>query len=160
MFNNCVALFLIHSIREQVTNIGAHLRWTQTTTFSNSSSNHLRHAVEEGNNARGCPSAAGNQPRGALSERSSKPEKKGHQPNTAGGGAKPRNQRLRSHTPASAEKERENASDSWTSEEDWRSCWRNVSYHVRRPRTKASTESASSRKSKQWWWMVWWLSSW
>jgi hypothetical protein len=27
IFNNCVALFLIHNIWEQVTNIGAHLRW-------------------------------------------------------------------------------------------------------------------------------------
>jgi hypothetical protein len=28
MINNCVALFLTHNIWEQVTNIGAHLRWT------------------------------------------------------------------------------------------------------------------------------------
>jgi hypothetical protein len=55
MFNNCVALFLIHNIWEQVTNIGAHLQWTQTTTFDNISSIYLRHATEEGNSARGCP---------------------------------------------------------------------------------------------------------
>ena len=42
IFNNCVSSFLIHSIWEQENNIGAHLRWTQTTTFDNSSSNHLR----------------------------------------------------------------------------------------------------------------------
>jgi hypothetical protein len=43
-----------------------------------------------------------------LSERSPKPEKEGYQPNTAGG-VRPRNQRLGSHTPTSAEKEREDA---------------------------------------------------
>jgi hypothetical protein len=127
IFNNCVALFFIHNIWEKVTNIGAHLQWTQKTNFSNISSIHLRHATEEYNSARGCPCVAGHQPRGAFSERSLKPEKEGHQPNTVGG-ARPRHQRLRSHTPASVEKERENASASWTSEEDWWSCQGNAPY--------------------------------
>jgi hypothetical protein len=46
------------------------------------------------------------QPRGALSERSLKPEKEDYQPNTAGGGARPRDQRLGGHTPAIGERER------------------------------------------------------
>jgi hypothetical protein len=47
-----------------------------------SASIRLRHAAEEGNSARGCPVATGHQPRDTLSERSSKPEKEGYQPNT------------------------------------------------------------------------------
>jgi hypothetical protein len=55
------------------------------------------------------------------------------------------------------EKERENALASWTSEEDWRSYQRNVPYHARWARTKATTERVSARKSKLWWRMVWWF---
>jgi hypothetical protein len=33
IINDCVALFLIYSIWEQVNNIGAHLWWTRPTTF-------------------------------------------------------------------------------------------------------------------------------
>jgi hypothetical protein len=51
-----------------VTNIGAHLRWTQTATFGYISSIHFRHATKEVNGARGCPSTAGHQPRGSLRE--------------------------------------------------------------------------------------------
>jgi hypothetical protein len=69
------------SIWEQVTNIGAHLRWTQTTTFNTkNSSNYLRHAAEEGDSARGCPCTARHQPRGASFERGLKPERKAISP--------------------------------------------------------------------------------
>jgi hypothetical protein len=51
-----------------------------------SASIHLRHAAEEGNCARGCPTTTGHQPRDSLAERSSEPENKGYQPNTTGRG--------------------------------------------------------------------------
>jgi hypothetical protein len=87
-----------------------------------SASFHLRHATKEGNSAMGCPIATGHQPRDTLSERSPEPEKEGYQPNTAGGGVGPRNQRAGSHTPTSAEEEREDALASQPSQEDRRSC--------------------------------------
>jgi hypothetical protein len=77
-----------------------------------SASIHLRHAAQEGNSARGCPAATGHQPRDSLAERSLEPEKEGYQPNTAGGGVIPRNQRPGSHTPTSVEEERVDASSS------------------------------------------------
>jgi hypothetical protein len=83
-----------------------------------STSIHLRHIAEEGNSARGCPAATRHQPRDTPAERTPEPEKEGYQPNTAGGGVGPRNQRLGSHTPTSTEEEREDASASRPSEED------------------------------------------
>jgi hypothetical protein len=163
IFKNCVALFLIHSIWEQETNIGAHhgaRTRTQMTTVGNSSSIYLRHATEEGNGTRGCPCTAGHQPRGDLFERSLKPEKEGHHPNTARGGARPRDQRPRDHSPTSAEKEGENALASYTSEEDWWSYQRNAPYHARQARMKAALERASTRNPKLWWCMVWWFPPW
>jgi hypothetical protein len=85
-----------------------------------STSIHLRHIAEEGNSARGCPAATRHQPRDTPAERTPEPEKEGYQPNTAGGGVGPRNQRLGSHTPTSTEEEREDASASRPSEEDRR----------------------------------------
>jgi hypothetical protein len=72
-----------------------------------SASIHLRRAAEEGNSARACPTTTRHQPRDTLAERSLEREKEGCQPNTAGGGVGPRNQRPRSHIPTSVEEERE-----------------------------------------------------
>jgi hypothetical protein len=69
-----------------------------------SASIHLRHAVEEGNNAKGCFASTGDQSGDALTERSQELEEKGYQPNTSGGGVGPRNQRLESYTSPSTEK--------------------------------------------------------
>jgi hypothetical protein len=71
-----------------------------------SASIHLRHAAEEGNSARGYPSATGHQPRDSLLERSPEPEKEGYQTNTAGGRTGPINQGLGGYSPTSAKKER------------------------------------------------------
>jgi hypothetical protein len=43
---------------------------------TNNCSNHLHHAAEEGNSARGCPHATGYQPRRTSFERSPKPKRK------------------------------------------------------------------------------------
>jgi hypothetical protein len=53
-----------------------------------------------------------------LSLESPKLEEEGYQPNIAGGRTGPRDQRLGGYSPASVEKEREDASASRTSKED------------------------------------------
>ena len=71
----CVALFLIHSIWEQVSNIGAHLRCTHFHNLRQSIN--LHHAAEEDNSARGCTEATGHKLGDSLSER---PEAKRERP--------------------------------------------------------------------------------
>jgi hypothetical protein len=72
-----------------------------------SASSDLRHAAEESFRARGyCNAATGHKPGDSLSPRGSKPEEKGQQSNTPGGGVGPRDQGHGNHTSTSA-KEKE-----------------------------------------------------
>jgi hypothetical protein len=87
-----------------------------------SASTDLRHAVEEYNCARGCCTAAtGHKPGDFLSPRGSKPEDKGHQSNTLGGGVGPRDQGHGNHPSTSAKEEGEDGSAGRSSKEDRRS---------------------------------------
>jgi hypothetical protein len=87
-----------------------------------SASTDLRHAVEEYNCARGCCTAAtGHKPGDFLSSRGSKPEDKGHQSNTLGGGVGPRDQGHGNHPSTSAKEEGEDGSAGRSSKEDRRS---------------------------------------
>jgi hypothetical protein len=98
-------LFLIYSIWEQVANIGAHL---QCTHFHNlRQSINLRHATKEDSNARGCTAATGHKLGDDLSPRSQKPEEKGYQSNTSGGGARPGNQEPGIHSSVGAKEKGE-----------------------------------------------------
>jgi hypothetical protein len=70
-----VALFLTHSIWEQVPNIGAHLRCTHFYNIQQSTD--LRHAAEEDNSARGCcTTATGHKPGDSLSLREARSQKR------------------------------------------------------------------------------------
>jgi hypothetical protein len=88
-----------------VANIGTDLRCTH---FHNLRQNiNLCHATEEDSSARGCTAATGHKPGDDLSPRSQKPEEKGYQPNTLGGGARPGNQEPGSHSSAGAKEKGE-----------------------------------------------------
>jgi hypothetical protein len=73
-----------------------------------SASTNLRHAAEERFSARGCrTTATGPKSGDSLPPRGPKPEKEGHQLNTLGGGAGPRNQKHGDHPSASTKKKGE-----------------------------------------------------
>jgi hypothetical protein len=88
-----------------VTNIGAHLRCIHFHNLRQSIN--LHHATEEDKSARGCTVATGHKSGDALSPRSQKPEKKGYQSNTSGGGARPGDQEPGSHSSAGAKEKGE-----------------------------------------------------
>jgi hypothetical protein len=70
-----------------------------------SASTDLRHAAEEDNYAKGCCTATTRHKLGdSLSPRGSKPEEKGHQSNTPGGGVGPRDQGHGNHPSTSTNK--------------------------------------------------------
>jgi hypothetical protein len=84
-----------------------------------SSSPDLRHAAEESFRARGCCAAAtGHKPGDSFSLRGSKPEEKGHQSNTPGGGDGPRDQGHGDHPSTSTKEKGEDGSASRSSKED------------------------------------------
>jgi hypothetical protein len=115
--NICVALFLTHSIREQVPNIGVQLRCTHFHNLRQSTD--LRHAAEEDNSARGCCTiATGHKPGDSLSPRGSKPEEKGHQSNIPGGGVGSRDEGHGNHSSTSAKEKGEDGSTGRSSKED------------------------------------------
>jgi hypothetical protein len=100
-----------------VTNIGAHLRYTHFHNLRQSTD--LRHAAEEDNSARGyCTAATRHKPGDSLSLRGSKPEEKGHQSNTPGGGVGPRDQGHGNHPSTSAKEKGEDGSTGRSSKED------------------------------------------
>jgi hypothetical protein len=76
-----------------------------------SASPDLRHATEESFSAKGCCTAAtGHKLGDSLSPQGSKPEEKGHQSNTLGGGAGPRDQGHGNHPSIGAKEEGEDGS--------------------------------------------------
>jgi hypothetical protein len=91
-----------------VNNIGTHLRCTHFHNLRQSIN--LRHAAEEDSSARGCTAATGHKPGDDISPRSQKPEKKGYQPNSSGGGAGPGDQEPRSHSSVGAKEKGEDGS--------------------------------------------------
>jgi hypothetical protein len=66
----------------------------------------------------GCTAATGHEPEDAPSPRSQKPEEKGYQPNTSGGGARLGDQGPKSHSPAGAKEEGEDDPSGRSTEED------------------------------------------
>jgi hypothetical protein len=73
-----------------------------------SASTDLRHAAEESFSARGCRIiATGPKSGDPFSSRGPKPEEQGHQSNTLGGGAGPRNQKHGDNPSASTDEEGE-----------------------------------------------------
>jgi hypothetical protein len=88
-----------------VTNIGAHLLCTHFHNLRQSIN--LHHAAEEDSNARDCTTATRHKPGDDLSPRNQKPEEKGYQPNTSGGGAGLGNQEPGSHSSVGAKEKEE-----------------------------------------------------
>jgi hypothetical protein len=68
-----------------------------------SASIHLRHAAEEGNDARGCLAATGHKSGRTLPARGQEPKEKGHQPNASWGTAWSGDQGFRSNPSTSIE---------------------------------------------------------
>jgi hypothetical protein len=102
-----------------VTNIGTHLRCTHFHNLQQSIN--LRYAAEKDSSARGCTAATRHKSGDDLSPRSQKPEKKGYQPNTSGGGAGPGDQEPGSHLSVGAKEKGEDGPAGRPSEEDRRS---------------------------------------